>query len=133
MTSTVAAMSLLLAAVCFFSLSVDQTQAVICYNCTTDTNSDCGENIKTGSLSTCEGTSCRKYLSGIVGSGNSKVERSCWYTKKDNGCTSASLGYEVSECYCNSDKCNTASRLQQITWVALISTLLLLVVVRRDI
>jgi len=98
--------ALFLVAAVLLLQNFEVVQSLTCYNCTSQSHTNCGESFVATGIPTCTGSTCSKGFasySGYVG-----IYRSCESSYTETSCTDATAGgISGKACYCNSDNCNS--------------------------
>lgn len=97
-----------------FVLTLNPTDALSCYQCSTVTDPDCADPIKTNMMATTcpqdkEYTICRRIHQEVRG--NVTVIRNCGWIENENECYTTRLDeFNTLVCQCKEDMCNNAMK-----------------------
>merc|ERR1739842_138668 len=117
----------LITVIALFFLKLIPSSSLSCYQCSTVTDPDCVDPIKTNMMATTcpkdkEYTICRRIHQEVRG--NVTVIRNCGWIENENECYSTRLDeFNTLVCQCKENMCNTANKAVVMSTILIISGL----------
>jgi len=93
-------------------MTLEGTEAIQCYSCSSVDTADCGTPFYSSLVSTCGGSHCSKVVTTAAETGLTTVVRSCQTGTPVTSCQYGGSSISaVTTCYCQTNYCNSAQGL----------------------